>query len=78
MTFEYGKLLLLKSPQNNKVASNIEITEKSQKYCMPGPFWDKSIDFTNEPVVQCDPPAIKSISLDDDDDDDDDDNDDNK
>ena len=33
---------------------------------MPGAFWDKVIDFTNEPVVQCDVPAIKKTSLDDD------------
>ena len=36
------------------------------------------IDFSDEPVVQCDVPAVKNTSLDDDDDDDDDDNDDHK
>ena len=39
---------------------------------MPGIFWDKVIDFTDE-LVHCDVPAVKSTSLDDDDDDDDDD-----
>ena len=71
MTFEYENLLLLKSPQN-KVASNIAITEKnkvSQTY-MPGTLWDKVIDFTNEPVVQFDVLALKNTSLDDDDNDD--------
>ena len=34
---------------------------------MPGTFWDKVIDFTDEPVVHCDVPAVKSTSLDDDD-----------
>ena len=37
---------------------------------MPAPFWDKVIDFTNEPVVQDDTPAVKDTSLDDDDNDD--------
>ena len=71
MTFEYENLLLLKSPQN-KVASNIAVTEKnkvSQTY-MPGTLWDKVIDFTNEPVVQFDVLALKNTSLDDDDNDD--------
>ena len=71
MTFEYENLLLLKSPQN-KVASNIAITEKnkvSQTY-MSGALWDKVIDFTNEPVVQFDVLALKNTSLDDDDNDD--------
>ena len=36
------------------------------------------IDFSDEPVVQCDVPAVKNTSLDDDDDDDDDDSDDHK
>ena len=37
---------------------------------MSGAFWDKVIDFINEPVVQCDAPAVKNILLDDDDDND--------
>ena len=45
---------------------------------MPWALWDKVIDFTDEPVVQCDALAVKNTSLDDDDDDDDDDNDDRK
>ena len=75
MTFECEELLLLKSPQNN-VASNIAITEKrsnSDISYMPGALWDKVIDFTDEPVVQCDALAVKNASLDDDDDDDDND-----
>ena len=31
MTLEYGKLMLLKSPHNNKVTSNIAITEKKAR-----------------------------------------------
>ena len=71
MTFEYENLLLLKSPQN-KVASNIAITEKNKvsPTYMPGTLWDKVIDFTNEPVVQFDVLALKNTSLDDDDNDD--------
>ena len=34
---------------------------------MPGPFWDKFVNFTNEPVVHCDPPAVKKNSSGDDD-----------
>ena len=30
-------------------------------------IWDKVIDFTDEPVVQCDVPAVRNISLGDDD-----------
>ena len=37
---------------------------------MPGAFWDKLINFTDEPVVQCDVPAVKNTLLDDDDNDD--------
>ena len=37
---------------------------------MSGAFWDKVIDFINEPVVQCDAPAVKNTLLDDDDDND--------
>ena len=68
MTIEYKNLLQLKSPQNN-VASGIVITEKKkaiQTYhiCQE---WDKVKDFTDEPVAQCDVPAIEITSLDDDD-----------
>ena len=31
---------------------------------MPGLFRDKVIDFTDEPVVQCDVQAVKNTSLD--------------
>ena len=57
MTFEYEKLLLLKSPQN-KEASNIVVIKKknkkktSQTY-ISGAFQDKFTDFTDEPVVKC-------------------------
>ena len=33
---------------------------------MPAALWDKVIDLTDEQVVQCDVPAIKNNSLDDD------------
>ena len=33
---------------------------------MPRAFWDKVIDLADEPVVQCDVPTAKNISLDDD------------
>ena len=36
---------------------------------MPGKLWDKVIDFTDEPVVQWDVPAVKNTSLGDDDND---------
>ena len=39
---------------------------------MPGALWDKVTDFTDEPVIQCDVPAVKNNSLGDDDGDDDD------
>ena len=32
---------------------------------MPETFWDKVTDFIDEPVVQCDVPAVKNTSLDD-------------
>ena len=53
LTFEFEKLLLLKSPQN-KGASLEKMINKSDISYMPGAFWDKGIDFTDEPVVQCD------------------------
>ena len=34
---------------------------------MPGAFRDKVIDFTDEPVAQCDVQAVINTSLDDDD-----------
>ena len=37
---------------------------------MPGAFWDKVIDFTDKPVVQCDVQAVKNTSSDNDDNDD--------
>ena len=50
MAFKYEKLLLLKWPQN-KAAPTIAITEnkKRQPYHIPLAFWDKIIDFTDEP-----------------------------
>ena len=64
-TFEYVKLLPLKSPQN-KVVSNITITEKKKKKhiisYMPESFWDKVIEFTDEPVVQDDIPGVTNTS----------------
>ena len=66
MTFEYEKLLLFSSPQN-KVVSDIAITvekNKSDISYMSGAFWDKVTDFTDQPAVLCDVPAVKSTSLD--------------
>ena len=80
MTLESENILLLKSQQNN-VASNIVITKKQSKSDIshiPRALWDKVIDFTDEPVVQCDILAVTNTSLDDDDDDDDDDDNDNR
>ena len=37
---------------------------------MPGAFWDKVIDFTDKPVVQCDVQAVKNTSSNNDDNDD--------
>ena len=36
---------------------------------IPGALWGKVIDLTDEPAVQCDVPAVKNTSLDDDDND---------
>ena len=36
---------------------------------MPGALWDEVIDFTDEPVGQCDVSSVKNTSLDDDNDD---------
>ena len=33
---------------------------------MSGTLWDKVIDFTDDPVVQCNVPAVKDTLLDDD------------
>ena len=49
---------------------NIIRLGKSDKSYVPGALWDKVIDFTDEPVVQCDVPAAKNTSWDDDDNDD--------
>ena len=48
------------------MASDIAIIERKVISYMLGPFWDKVIDFENEPVVQCDAPAVKDTSLGDD------------
>ena len=37
---------------------------------MPGEFWNKVTDFTDEPVVQCHIQGVKNTSLDNDDNDD--------
>ena len=37
---------------------------------MQGAFWDKVLDFTDEPVVQCHVLAVKNTSLNNDDNDD--------
>ena len=37
---------------------------------MPGAFWHKVNDFTDEPEVQCDIQAVKNTSLNNDDNDD--------
>ena len=52
MTFEYEKLLLKKSPQNN-VESNIAITEEKQSKSDISyrALRVKVIDLTDEPVV---------------------------
>ena len=43
---------------------------KSDISYIPGALWDKIIDLTDEPVFQCDVPAVKKNSLHDDDNDD--------
>ena len=67
ITFEYVKLLPLKWPQN-KVTSNIAITEKRKKKERKKNeshisftievFWDKITDFIDESVVQWDVPVV--------------------
>ena len=42
---------------------------KSNVLYMPEALWEKVIDFTEEPVVQWDIPAVKNTLLDDDDND---------
>ena len=39
---------------------------KSDILYMLEPLWNKIIDFLDVPVVQCDDPAVKNFSLDDD------------
>ena len=73
MTFDYEKLLLLKSPHVKWHQILRSLGKKQNKpgtSYMPGTFWDKVINFTDEPVFQCDVPPIKDTSLDDDDNDD--------
>ena len=55
------------------MSSNIVISEKKKQKknksdisYMPGKFWDKVIDFTDKPVVQCDVPPIGNTVLDND------------
>ena len=49
---------------------NIIKLGKPDKSYVPGALWDKVIDCTDESVVQCDVPAVKNTSWDDDDNDD--------
>ena len=42
---------------------NIIKLGKSDKSYVPGALWDKVIDFTDEPVVQCDVPAAKKYFM---------------
>ena len=53
-----------------KVVWNIAITgknkNKSETPYMPRVFWNNVTGFTDEPVVQCDVPAVIKTSLDDD------------
>ena len=44
-----------------------EKKNKSDISYMPGVFWDKVIDFTDESVVQCDLPAVKKYFMNNDD-----------
>ena len=68
MTFDYGKLLLFKSPQN-KLTSNVEITGKKETQIRhiihATGILDKTIDFTDETLIQCEVPTVKHISWDD-------------
>ena len=68
MALEYEELEL-KAPRN-KVVWNIAITgknkNKSETPYMPRVFWNNGTGFTDEPVVQCDVPAVIKTSLDDD------------
>ena len=56
-TFKYKKLL---QSLNRKQTKN-----KASISYMPGALWDKFLDFTDKPLVQCDVLAVKHISLDD-------------
>ena len=69
MTFEYENLLLLKSIQNKvaQVLWSLSKTKQVRHIYIPGAFWDKVIDFTDYPVVQCDVQVIKNTSFDNDD-----------
>ena len=53
-----------------KYCNHWKKTSKSDISYMPGALWGKVIDFTDEPVVQCDALAVKNTSLDADDNDD--------
>ena len=45
---------------------SVKKKNKSDISYVPGKFWDKVIDFTDEPVVQCDVPPIGNTVLDND------------
>ena len=52
-----------------QILHSLKKQSKSGILYMPGALWDKVIDLTDEPVVQCDAPGVKNTQLDDDDND---------
>ena len=53
----------------HQILQSLKKQSKSDISHIPGTLWGKVIDLTDEPAVQCDVPAVKNTSLDDDDND---------
>ena len=67
--FPYGILCLNLITVISDIAINGKKKSKSDISYMPGAFWDKVIDFRDEPLAQCNVLSnCKNISLDDDND----------
>ena len=61
-----SNIAITEKKKNKSHISNIpKKKNKSRISNMPEAFWDKVTDFTDERIVQCDVPAVKSTSLDD-------------
>ena len=43
----------------HQILQSLKKAKQIRHIIMPGALWDKVIDFTDEPVVQCDVPTVK-------------------